>query len=222
MERVFNKIIDWLERSGEIKEADRELYLYALKSIFLSLSPIILSLVAGVLLHCPLQSILIILPFAILRKFSGGYHMRSEIACVFLSTIIIVECTMISCYLKKSIMTFFVATGAAVSLICLSPIDHENRRLSREEKRVCRRWTAILVLVIYMADSIFFLMGKSKVSNCLGIGLILVAVLQYPCLLEKMIFHFCEKRYKDFECSNMPEESAGTGVVKGGKKKYNA
>lgn len=221
MNCIFNKIVDWLEKLEEIEGVDKELYLYALKSIFLSISPIVLSLFVGILLHCPFRSILIILPFVILRKFSGGYHMKSEIGCVFFSTILIVECTMISCRLSNSTGIFLIMTGAAVSLICLSPIDHENRRLSEKEKKKCKRWTMILAFTFFLADSLFFLLAIPIASDCLGIGLILAAVLQYPCLLDKTINRIGLKHrlcFKPIRCALRKDE---TDVVKGKKKKYN-
>lgn len=44
MERCTGKITDWLIKCGAIPETDRELYEYAIYSILLSLSPMLLAL----------------------------------------------------------------------------------------------------------------------------------------------------------------------------------
>ena len=74
MERCTGKITDWLIKCGAIPETDRELYEYAIYSILLSLSPMLLALAIGALFGSAVQGVLTITPFVILRKFSGGYH----------------------------------------------------------------------------------------------------------------------------------------------------
>lgn len=59
MERCTGKITDWLIKCGAIPETDRELYEYAIYSILLSLSPMLLAL-AIVLYSCSLDCWLVI------------------------------------------------------------------------------------------------------------------------------------------------------------------
>ena len=63
MERCTGKITDWLIKCGAIPETDRELYEYAIYSILLSLSPMLLALAIGALFGSAVQGVLTITPF---------------------------------------------------------------------------------------------------------------------------------------------------------------
>ena len=60
MERCTGKITDWLIKCGAIPETDRELYEYAIYSILLSLSPMLLALAIGALFGSAVQGVLTI------------------------------------------------------------------------------------------------------------------------------------------------------------------
>ena len=94
MERCTGKITDWLIKCGAIPETDRELYEYAIYSILLSLSPMLLALAIGALFGSAVQGVLTITPFVILRKFSGGYHAKSARVCFISSSLLLVLCTL--------------------------------------------------------------------------------------------------------------------------------
>ena len=96
MERCTGKITDWLIKCGAIPETDRELYEYAIYSILLSLSPMLLALAIGALFGSAVQGVLTITPFVILRKFSGGYHAKSARVCFISSSLLLVLCILIS------------------------------------------------------------------------------------------------------------------------------
>ncbi|WP_277934420.1 accessory gene regulator B family protein [Parablautia intestinalis] len=60
---------DWLINCKVVEETDKELYSYAVYSILLSLSPLALAIGLGICMGCVGRSIMIIIPFAIIRKF---------------------------------------------------------------------------------------------------------------------------------------------------------
>ena len=49
-----------------------------------------------------------------------------------------------------------ISVGAAVSLICFSPIDNENRVLSQEECGCYKMITAVLVIIFMLVDALLF------------------------------------------------------------------
>jgi accessory gene regulator B len=189
MEKCIGRIVDWLVQRGEAEEADRELYAYALKNILNAVAPIFLALLIGIILHCAFRTIMIILPFVLLRKFSGGFHLSSAIACVIFSSLLLIACSLLSFELHVPEGILLIAAGASISLIILSPRENINKPLSDIDRKRCKCWVIGIVGVLYTLIGILYLFDKEIPFRCFSIGMALTAVLQYPCLLEKRINH---------------------------------
>lgn len=187
IEKCAGAVTDWLISCEMVKDADKELYQYAVYSVFLSLSPLLLAMGFGVCMGCVKESVMIIIPFMIIRKFSGGYHTERAGACLIGSCLLLLLCITLSRYIKCGREIAFFTAGAAVSLICFSPIENKNRFLDLDEKRLYKKITAMLVTIFLFMDVMFFLVNLHIYSVCISIGIILSAVLQIPCIFEKLI-----------------------------------
>lgn len=183
--KCADAVTDWLIGCDAVEKTDKELYRYALYSIFLSVSPIFMAIGIGLCLGCVRQSITIIIPFALIRKFSGGYHAKHPWSCMAGSSLLLLLCIVLSFQIEFGWMLAFVTVGAAVSLIYFSPIDNENRELSKEECRRYKRIAAILVISFLFVELIFFFCQLHTYSICVSLGIILSAGLQLPCIFKK-------------------------------------
>lgn len=177
-------VVNWLINCEVVEKSDRELYRYAIYSIFLSLSPLLLAIAFGIVMRCVDRSLLIILPFVIIRKYSGGYHTKKAGSCLLGSSFLLILCIIASYYLKCGWLSAIMTIGAAICLICFSPIDNENRVLNQEERISYKRMTAILVAIFLCAGIMLFLLKQSTYSICISIGIILSAGLQLPCICK--------------------------------------
>lgn len=186
IEKCADIMADWLANHDAIKSDDKELYKYALYSIFLSLLPLLLAVGFGISMRCVGQSVMIIIPFVILRKFSGGYHAKHSWTCMTGSCLLLLLCIRLSFHIQYGWTSVSVAVVAGASLIYLSPIDNENRVLSDEEHHLYKWVTAVLVVILLLADVLFLLCGLHTCSSCISIGIILTSGLQYPCVLSKL------------------------------------
>lgn len=74
MEQMAGVITTWLIGQGVIGEKDRELYEYAVHSFFWDLAPIVYALVIGLLMQDLAVSVVLILPFVVMRKFLSLIH----------------------------------------------------------------------------------------------------------------------------------------------------
>ena len=153
IEKCANTIADWLINCEVVKETDKELYSYAVYSILLSLSPLLLAIGFGIGMGCVGRSVMIIMPFVIIRKFSGGYHTKHAWSCLIWSCLLLVLCMVLSFHIKCGWVLALITVGAAVSLICFSPIDNENRVLSQEECGCYKMITAMLVIIFMLVDA---------------------------------------------------------------------
>ncbi len=181
--KCTNVIVGWLIRCDAIEEKDRELYQYAVYSVFLSTYPLLFATCFGVVIGEVERSIAIIIPFAVIRKFSGGYHAKNSRSCFLWSSLLLLLCIMISIYIKSGLFLIMMAVIAEMSLIYFSPIDNENRKLNQEECREYKKMTAIWTSLFLLVAVVFHLGAWEKYSICISIGIILSAGLQLPCVL---------------------------------------
>ena len=96
MHSITAKIILWLIKKECISFEEYPLYQYAIKSLFLTAFPIILSIIAGIFISDISSAIILIIPYSILRKFTGGYHAKHLNICLILSSIMILIANIIS------------------------------------------------------------------------------------------------------------------------------
>lgn len=184
---IAEKITCWLIKENAITESDKELYEYSVQNFFLTVIPIIMSILIGVLFSSPLNGIFVILPFASVRKFSGGFHAKKEISCLISSSLLLLLCIWLSTQLSDSLIPLLIAGLATVSLITFSPIDNENKALSPDETKEYKRITAIIVLSLILIDLFLHLFHLANVSISISIGLILSSCLQFPCVILRFL-----------------------------------
>lgn len=184
IKKCANVIADWLISSRVVEKTDKELYSYAVYSVLLSLSPLALAIGFGICMGCVGQSVTIIIPFAIIRKFSGGYHTKHALSCLIWSSLLLLLCIIMSFCIKCGWEIALITVGAAVSLILSSPIDNVNRELDREEYIRYKKITTALVLIFVLAAVLFFVCKLYTYSICISIGIVLSAGLQLPCIFK--------------------------------------
>lgn len=80
-----DKVTDWMIRCKVINESEKELYQYALYSAILQIIPLLLAAGIGFCFGSMRCGIIMILPFMILRKYSGGFHAKPVTAFVHIS-----------------------------------------------------------------------------------------------------------------------------------------
>ena len=187
IEKCADYIVTWLQKSEIIKETDRELYWYAVYSLFLSLLPILLATGFGLLMGCMKESLSIIIPFMIIRKFSGGYHTKKMQSCFLISSILIWLCISLSLWVKFNWQFVIVIAIASVSLSILSPIENINRSLNQKEKRQYKKTTIILLVIFLSVIGSCLFTGLENYAIGISIGITLTATLQYPCIIQNKI-----------------------------------
>ncbi len=182
---VAHKFAVWLIRQGVIDDEDLELYEYAGYCILITLLPLALAFCIGLCLGMAIESVLMLIPFVVTRKFSGGYHLRSATVCMTVSVVLITLFGLgvrflVPC-IGYDILTLLVCV--AFILICiLSPIDSEERQLSDNEKCAYKR-IAIIASACFLFQYGILIWTKSfHFAASIGMGILLTSILQLPCI----------------------------------------
>lgn len=184
--RISTTVADWLAKQDAISDEDRDLFAYATYSLLFGLAPFLIAAALGVAFGMRLESLLLILPFMLIRKFSGGYHLKSPGVCIVLSTSLI-ALSLVAVKVVINTGCLLLLTGAVLlstlSLCLCSPIDSESRKLSEKETKLFRmiaRVVSVATLAVYLA---LLLISRTNVAASIGVGILIAALLQIPCLL---------------------------------------
>ena len=177
-------IANWLEKNKAINYEDYELYYYASYSLLITMLPVFLALIAGGIMGTPINSLLVISPFMIIRKYSGGYHAKNVGSCMFFSIIMLCIFIWISSHAAWNEGFIILVLVAASSLCFFSPIESINKELSHFEKRKYKKTTVCLVVLFLMLIGGSAYLNLFKVTVSLSTGMILTASLQIPCIVQ--------------------------------------
>lgn len=182
--KMSSAIAGWLLHAGAISDNDRELYEYAAYSFLFSLLPLILVILLGCVSGMLLEGVLMIVPFMLIRKFSGGFHLKSPGICLLSSTLLLSAFLfLIRLVVDKQPMIFFtfLVAASALQIFLCSPIDNDARKLNKKEclvfQKIARNMSTMF-LVVYI---LLLLLGLLRLSVPVGAGILLTALLQVPC-----------------------------------------
>lgn len=184
LEKGAEALTDWLVRHNAIKNADRELYVYAAYSIFLSILPLFMAILLGSVMGKAAQSIFLVLPFMVIRKYSGGYHAKNPRSCLICSWLILFMfiCTLL--YVNWNFNLLTITIFSTISLWIFSPIDSNNRRLEIDEKKRFKSFAIMITVFWWIVTSIFLHLQLHSYACSLALGIIMAAFLQVPCILK--------------------------------------
>lgn len=186
--RVSSILVGWLLKARAIPQDDKDLYEYAAYSLLFSLSPLCLVMFIGGIMGMFLEGILMVLPFMLIRKFSGGVHLRSPLLC-FISSTLLLSLSLAAVRLVSSgsrpQLFFCAVVPAALQIFLLSPFDSETRRLNEKEFALFRKIARLMSLLFLAITALLFALGRAGAAVPMGTGIIITALLQLPCLFRK-------------------------------------
>lgn len=185
MEHISRALSGWLVQQNAIEPGDRELYEYAMYSFLVSVMPLAIFLIASGVIGMLPEGLLIVIPFMVTRKFSGGYHARHAYTCMMISVGLLVGSFYVVIHADCTWIVHILAVISGVSVIINSPIDSENKKLEEDEVNQYRRITCLLVIITIVLYSVLITLNQSRYAVCLAVSLILTAILQLPCIVKK-------------------------------------
>lgn len=186
MEHLAGMITTWLIRQEAIEANERELYEYASHSFYLAIAPFLYAFIIGGMLGELRVGFILVIPFAVIRKYSGGFHAKREWTCLISSCLLLCGCILIAARLQNSKAFGGVVLLGVIGLAIFSPIDSENRRLQTDEKKLRKRDTIVLALLFYFIYLALSLLRRDRYAVCIGVGILQTAGLQVPCVLQNM------------------------------------
>ncbi len=189
IDKLSAYIVSWLEKEGSVTGSEIELYRYAVFSFIWGLLPFAIVAVWGIIFNVLWESILLILPFMLIRKFSGGYHLSKPGICFAAASVLLGVAVWSIKSIDSTIGTTELTIAVILSVICIctfSPIDSDARRLTAKEIQVFGNIARAIAVIMLVAYIIFVSIGRHQIAIPIGVGIILAAGLQVPVLIGKL------------------------------------
>lgn len=128
----------------------------------------------GLCLGKPLEGVLFLLFFALLRMRTGGYHAPSRVVCTIASAVLVAVCLWVGIVLPPLgvLILLAILPICGVVIFVFAPINHPNLHLDESEMQQNRRFSRITFLIqVVVVGCLFFLGAPSSlvVMSCLGI-----------------------------------------------------
>ena len=162
MLKLSEKLIGFMETNQAISEEDREVYEYAIESVWILGGNIVTSLLIGFGLKVPWYCVLLLLAIIFLRSDAGGYHATTVWRCYFMSCMVLVLSLL---WVKAEIpcqtaITVCMAIPSYLMILRYAPLEAENKPLDETEKQVIGRRARVIATVEMAAGLACFLIDK--------------------------------------------------------------
>ncbi|MCL2399850.1 MAG: accessory gene regulator B family protein [Defluviitaleaceae bacterium] len=159
---LANRIASIFVLYGESSEEDKDIYVYACEVWLSTIFNIGLSLLIAVLLGRVMEVIIIMTSYALLARYTGGYHANTHFKCILTFAVLLI-CAMTILSIVSSLQVegvlLITASIAFIGIFILTPVEHENKPISadlRKLQKIKSRWITFALLVLCIVD--FFIL----------------------------------------------------------------
>ena len=153
---------------GESADDDVDIYAYGCEAIISSIVNIGVAMMISFIFGRVLEGIIFMAVFALLRRYTGGYHADTHFKCIVtFNTILVFALVLVSMesrlepsFLNSNILTASIASISLIGIFAMAPVENENKPIDKElypkTKRISRwmtiaLWT-ICLINIYIID----------------------------------------------------------------------
>ncbi len=136
-----------------LTQDNRELYIYGFYILISKTLYFLVAVILGIIFKIVLESAAFYIMFAVIREYAGGVHASTERACMICTSMSLLTCTaaMKLCIVYSLfVLPIIMLVLSTISIIALSPLDTEEKRLPEEEKKVYRRKTHLFTTIILL------------------------------------------------------------------------
>lgn len=192
MERLSEKIIQYMIENSILPEDDKEIYAFGLTQMTRVLLTIITTMFIGFCFGKIVESVIFVVFTALIRINSGGYHSDSPLGCYLISVLSIVAMLYLvtkQVYSVKLIIILLIAS--LIVFVKYAPIGHINKVLDDMEVIIYKRRLLLVLLIISCVEVVFIVCQKLYLFSAGGYAYI------FSMLMLVLGKYRLNDRYKD-------------------------
>lgn len=187
---ISNSLLQYLIKADVIDKSEEALayYRYGLEITISSLLNIVLIISIGIISGQFIESILFLICFVPLRRFTGGYHANSYLKCnllfsllfILLLTIFNITVTRISLYGCIIMLIFSIAISFSEC-----PVEHHNKPLTDSQKKRSK-YLSIILGLLYGAIGVISKVLSYSIGVLFLYTLVLISLLVIVATFQKL------------------------------------
>lgn len=163
---MVDKFCDFVTKKikENVKNLDEEKILvidFGVRLLFGELPKILILILLGFLFKIGWYTIILFLLLAPYRSFTGGFHLKTHLGCMFTTTLLYMGPIILAKYIlipQNFILYIMAAIVGILSIIFITkyaPADTENIPILSNKERKCKKIKAYIALVVLLGIAIF-------------------------------------------------------------------
>lgn len=157
--KISKKIAVSLKNANVINESEIDLYHYGFFIMLSEFVYVFSCIVLGLIMKMFFQSVIFFAVFLVVRRFTGGFHAKSELHCQIISTLsFLISMILIKVSLLNDLVNLcmILQLVSSIVIIILAPSDTPRKELTVDEKRLFRIISSVIVIVLMVISVILF------------------------------------------------------------------
>ena len=180
MNYLVSQIVNFITEQDVISdESDvQDFYRYGIEISISSLLNIVLVVIAGILIHHIIESIVFLSLFILIRSFTGGYHADTYFRCNLLTAL--ANSIFSNKFSLLIIIVLICVTELIVSI--LGPIENKNKPID-DSKRIKLKIIGIVITLIINCTGLF--LSRSYLGTMIILTTFLIALLMIAAKIKE-------------------------------------
>ncbi len=169
---MWDKITTKMCKYKIISSNETEYMKYALILLYEKWISILSCLIIAAYFHCVFEMILFLLFFCNLRKYTGGFHLKSFIACYSISMLYALCIVYTVAYLLPTkFILFLILIASDFVILLIGAINHPNMMWDKKEEKESKRKARCVVITETLMICLMTLVGVNvKIVSCAILG----------------------------------------------------
>lgn len=192
--KVLDSILNFLKKQSDYSESDLIKIRYGLEGIYLTITKLLVIFMAALLLEIFKEVIICLLLFNLIRYFSFGFHAEKSYECLILSLLNFIAIPYLFLNFNRAlVLDIIIGFVCLLILLIYAPADTVKRPLRDIKKRLFRKFSTLLIAIIYFVLLIMF--NNNYLSDLLLSVLVVDAIIVNP--ITYLIFRQPYNNYKN-------------------------
>lgn len=156
LHNISRKIISYAVRINALDREKIEEYIYGLEITISVFASYLAVLIIGLFMDMLWESLAFLFLFVLLRRFAGGFHFNSHIACYTFTCIISVIVLLAIKQVEGNVIIYSsIMIASSLTLLIFSPVPSIEKPLDKVERIVYRR---IALGIVILLDVVFVIL----------------------------------------------------------------
>lgn len=155
-DKISKTIGLYIEKELNFDKSKTDIIVYGLFAAIQMILSLMFTILFGIITDTLVESLIITFAIVLLRKYTGGVHLSTPNKCLIMGllvtvipAIIIKQNYMSINHISLNVITMGVLIIALINIIKYAPVDHGNKRIKKQEKRIRLKKSSLIILTMF-------------------------------------------------------------------------